>query len=178
MADVHKFSSTQFNLPADLAKQVKEHGKKIPNFALYGDGRENESHVTLLWGIEVAKPDAAIRNAIGMTPAFKIKLGKTSHFPDSGDGDVVKVDIHSPELHAMHHKLASVTPTTKTHPDYIPHCTVAYCKPGLGRTFSGSSALEGKEAIVDKIIFSSKDGSRETIPLLGAKGPMGRYKRR
>lgn len=177
MHNGHSYSSTQFNLPPELAKHVKAAAKKIPNFALHGDGRESESHVTVKYGIEADNADD-IRHIIGSHPAFKIKLGKTSHFPDSGDGDVIKAEVHSPELHALHHKIAKATKTVTTHPVYIPHVTLAYVSRGLGKPFSGSSELEGKEAIVDKIIFSSKDGSRETIPLLGAKGPMGRYKRK
>lgn len=177
MADVHEFSSTQFNLPSDLAKRVKAVGKKIPDFALHGDGREDESHVTLRWGLHQDNADD-IRQVVSAHPAFKIKLGKVSHFPDSGHGDVVKAEVHSPELHALHHKIGRATPHTDTHPDYNPHVTVAYLRKGLGKPFSGSNELEGLEALVDKIIFSSKNGSRETIPLLGAKGAYGRYKRK
>lgn len=177
MADVHKFSSTQFNLPKELADHVKKAGKMIPDFALHGDGRETDPHCTICWGIESSKADD-IRNVIGAHPAFTIIVGKTSHFPDSGDGDVIKAEVHSPELHALHHKIAKASNAVSTHPDYQPHVTLAYVRKGLGKPFSGSNALEGKKALVDKIIFSSKNGSRETIPLLGAKGPMGRYRRK
>jgi 2'-5' RNA ligase len=179
MADAHEFSSTQFNLPPELAKHVKEVAKKIPDFALHGDGRENESHVTVKYGIHSGSADD-IRNVVSSHPAFKIKLGKISHFPDSGHGDVIKAEVHSPELHALHHKIGKATPHTDTHPEYNPHATLAYVARGLGKPLAEPhrDALDGKEALVDRIIFSSKNGNREMIPLLGASGPNRRYKRK
>jgi 2'-5' RNA ligase len=169
MHNGHSYSSTQFNLPAEMAKHVQAAAKKIPTFALHGDGREKEPHVTVKYGIE-SDHAADIRKVVSEHPAFKIKLGKTSHFPDSGDGDVIKVEVHSPELHALHHKIAKATPTVTTHPTYLPHATLAYVSKGLGKPFSGSNELEGLEAMVDKIIFSSKNGSRETIRYSERKG--------
>lgn len=177
VADIHKYSSTQFNLPEDLASHVKRAAKRIPDFALHGDGREDEPHCTVCWGIESPSPDL-VRNVIGSHPAFKIRIGKTSHFPDSGDGDVVKAEVESPSLHELHRKIARATGAVKTHSEYRPHVTLAYVKPGLGKAFSGDQGLADKEAIVDQIVFSSKNGSRETIPLLGASGLHRRYKRK
>lgn len=176
MHNGHSYSSTQFDLPPELAKHVQKAAKQIPDFALHGDGREKNSHVTLKYGIHADTADD-IRNVVSSHPAFKITLGKVSHFPDSGDGDVIKAEVHSPELHALHHKIAKATPTVTTHPDYKPHVTLSYVAKGLGKSLASRiSGLEGKEAMVDKIIFSSKNGKRETIPLLSGKTPQGRYK--
>jgi 2'-5' RNA ligase len=167
----HEYSSTQFGLPDELAKRVREAGAKIPDWALAEEGRETEPHVTLKYGLHSGDPDS-VRNVIEAQKPFTVRLGKTSHFPDSGSGDVVKVDVHSPELHALNKKVADATPHTDTHPDYHPHATLAYVKAGMGPHFvkADGHSLEGKEAIVDHIIFSSKDGKKTKIALKGEEG--------
>lgn len=160
----HSFSSTQFNLPDDLVKHVQAAGSKIPDWALGEGGREKEPHVTVKYGLHGTDPES-VRKVIADHPPFSLALGKTSHFPDSGDGDVVKVDVASPGLHRLHHKISDALPHTDTHPDYRPHVTLAYVKKGLGSFFSGDSSLEGKEASVNHITFSSKDGKRTKLPL-------------
>jgi hypothetical protein len=40
-----------------------------------------------------------------------------------GNGDVLKVDIDSPDLHRLNGKIAEALPNTDTHPEYKPHAT-------------------------------------------------------
>ena len=47
----HSYCSTQFNLSGSVAEEIKALGLQIPDSDLTEDGRENEIHVTLLWGI-------------------------------------------------------------------------------------------------------------------------------
>jgi hypothetical protein len=47
----HKYASTQFNLPADLAETVQAFGQEISDEDLAEDGREERPHVTVLFGI-------------------------------------------------------------------------------------------------------------------------------
>jgi len=162
----HKFSSTQINLPDELAKHVKAEAAKIPDWALAPEGRETEPHVTVKYGIHSNSP-AETRNAIAGHGKVKIRLGRTSHFPDSGDGDVIKAEVHSPSLHRLNKKINDAVPHTDTHPDYKPHVTLAYVKRGLGRKFSGSDALIGKEASADHIVFSAKNGTKTKLRLGG-----------
>ena len=159
-----KFSSTQINLPKELAAHVKAESLKIPDWALAPSGRETEPHATVKYGIHTNDP-TAVRSAIAGHGKFKIRLGKTSHFPDTGDGDVIKAEVISPSLHRLNKKIASAAPHTDTHPVYQPHVTLAYVKRGLGRKFSGSTALSGKEATVDHIIFSAKNGTKTKLRL-------------
>jgi 2'-5' RNA ligase len=169
----HSFSSTQFNLPDELATHVKKAGAAIPDWALGDGGRETEPHVTVKYGLHGTDPEP-VRKVVADHPPFKVALGKTSHFPDSGDGDVVKADVTSPDLHRLHHKIADALPHTDTHPGYKPHVTLAYVKKGLGPFFSGDNSLEGKTATVNHITFSSKDGKKTKLPLSGKPLPSTR----
>lgn len=162
----HKFSSTQINLPDQLAAHVKAEAAKIPDWALAPEGRESEPHVTVKYGIHSNSP-ADTRHAIAGHGPVKIRLGRTSHFPDSGDGDVIKAEVHSSSLHRLNKKIHDAVPHTDTHPDYKPHVTLAYVKRGLSRKFSGSDALIGKEASADHIVFSAKNGTKTKLRLGG-----------
>jgi 2'-5' RNA ligase len=168
----HDYASTQFNLPSELADEVKRVGKQIGAWALADEGIESEPHVTALYGLHENDPDS-IRSIIEEHSPFEITLGTTSHFPSSGDGDVIKIEVIGRGLHELHKKLKAA-PHTDTHPDYRPHVTLAYVKPGLGGTLSGDSSLKGKTAIVDHIVFSSKDGKKTKINLLGDRSVVGR----
>lgn len=168
---MNKFSSTQINLPKELADHVKAEAAKIPDWALAPEGRESEPHVTVKYGIHGNHPDG-VRSAIAGHGKVAIRLGKISHFPDTGDGDVVKVEVLSPSIHRLNKKIANAVPHTDTHPDYKPHATLAYVKRGLGKKFSGGNSLVGKEATVDHIIFSSKDGSTKKLRLDQGVSPM------
>ncbi len=161
----HDYASTQFNLPTDLADEVKRTGRKIEDWALTEEGRETEPHVTALYGLHENDPDA-VRSIIEDHSPFEISLGSTSYFPSSGDGDVIKVDIVGRGLHELHKKLQRL-PHTDTHPDYHPHVTLAYVKSGLGHTLSGDDSLKGKTATVDHIVFSDKIGKKTKIRMLG-----------
>jgi hypothetical protein len=51
--EVHDYSSTQLDLPAPLASQVQALGQSIPDTDLLAeDGREDQPHVTVKYGLE------------------------------------------------------------------------------------------------------------------------------
>jgi 2'-5' RNA ligase len=162
----YEFSSTQANLTGETAQAMIDFGKKIPQVDLAADGREAEPHVTLKYGIHDASPEAA-RKLLENERPVKIKLGKVSTFPPNKEEgfEVVKVDIDSPDLHRLNKKLTSKLEHTDTHPDYHPHATIAYVKIGRGEKYIGSSLLEGKEVVANKIVFSSKNGTKTEIKL-------------
>jgi len=47
----HKFSSTQVNLPAEVADRIVAFGKRIPDADLADNGRETEPHITVKYGL-------------------------------------------------------------------------------------------------------------------------------
>lgn len=163
------FSSTQVNLPAPAAQKVLGLAAAIPETALAKDGRETEPHITVKYGIH-GNDVEPIRKALENEPPITVKLGETSIFPDSqsGSGDVVKIDVDSPDLHRLNRIIKSAVPTTDTHPTYQPHVTLAYVKPGMGQQFAGNKSLAGTEVTLDHVVFSGKDGKNIVIPLTGA----------
>lgn len=169
----HEFSSTQVNLPAPVAKKVLAVGKDlIPDADLAPEhGREDQPHVTVKFGLHGNDPEK-VAELLKDEPPIKVTLGKTSVFKNVEDGtaDAVKVDVDSPDLHRLNAKIAAALPNTDTHPEYVPHLTLAYVKPGLGEKYAGSDALAGQTVTLNNITFSGKDRKETDIPLSGKAG--------
>jgi hypothetical protein len=170
---VHKFSSTQANLPTEQAQKVLSVGKSlIPESELYTDpedpsfGREDKPHVTVKYGLHTNDGKEVSKILAGEKP-FEAKLGKITIFPGGEDTpyDVVKADVESPELHKLNKLIADSTEVTDTHPEYKPHVTLAYVKKGEGEKYVGRTDLEGTPFPVNSIMFSAKDGNTLDIPL-------------
>lgn len=168
-----KFSSTQVQLPEELAQLVRDHAASIPDAALAEDGRENDPHVTVKWGLHDQDHSKVARLVKG-SGSVAAKLGKASVFRASKanpDYDVVKIDVESPDLHKLNKRI-SMLPHTDTHPGYKPHITLAYVKPGLGDKFAGPiDGLTGHALVFHSLRFSPKGGDPTEIPL-GTKKPL------
>ncbi len=181
----HKFSSVQFNI-ADMgyarsqgnpAERIKAMAAKIPDSDLAEDGREEEAHVTVKYGFHTDDAEE-IRRVVEDFGTVYLKLGKTSIFPAKeassqrgGDQfDVVKIDVESEDLHRLNSLLSDSLEHTDTHPDYKPHITLAYVKPGRGKKYVGDDTVEGEEVFGARLIFSDQEGERTTIGL----SPLGR----
>jgi 2'-5' RNA ligase len=165
------YSSTQITLTGDPATRLQQLAQSIPDEHLAKDGREDTPHVTVKFGLHTNDVDA-VRQVLADEGPIRLTLGKTSMFPngESGSGDVVKVDVDSPDLHRLNQKLAAALPNTDTHPTYVPHATVAYVKPGQGEAYVGRTELEGQQVVADHLTFSGRDGQQVDIPLTGGRG--------
>lgn len=161
-----KFSSTQFNLPHELASIVTEMGNRIHVDDLASDGVETNPHVTVKYGLHTNAPED-VRNAVQGKPPVAITFGTTSVFK-SDEHDVVKIEIESNELRSLNKALTDSLPNTTTHPQYKPHVTIAYVKPGLGERYAERLRdLQGKVAVFDRLIFSDRSRNHHSIFLTG-----------
>jgi 2'-5' RNA ligase len=167
-----KFSSTQVDLPSELATKQSVEASKIPDGELAADGREETPHITLKYGLHTDNPQDVAEILKGEGP-IKAKIGKVSVFPakEGADYDVVKMDVDSPDLHRLNKKISDGLKVTDTHPEYKPHVTLAYVKAGEGAKYAGKqNSLTGQEVTLDKVLFSGRDGTEESIPLQQPKG--------
>lgn len=170
-------SSTQVNLPAEDAKAVSDFTKAIPDSAIYkpettgqpgGFGREDEPHVTALYGITHDDAGAIAQAVGGKHGPVKLTLGKVSKFTNNPNYDVLKVDVDSPELHALNKTLKG-QPNENDYPDYHPHLTLAYVKKGAANDLVGSTHFEGRKITVPSLTFSDHNRKQTAIPLRGDK---------
>lgn len=175
----HKFSSTQFNLPPWLARQVLALGRTIADKDLAEEGREETPHITVKYGLHTQDADDVEGVLYGFAPTT-VGLGEVSIF-ETEEADVVKIDVMGMGLHRLNDLLSSELECTDTHPEYRPHITLAYVKPGMGKRYAGHSHLTGLSVTLDKVTFSDKEGNKTEIRLLprsfARAGEPERYKK-
>jgi hypothetical protein len=126
-------------------------------------GLEDEPHCTLLYGLheEVSTKDITkvIENFIFGT----CKLHNASLF-ENEKYDVLKFDVRGPSLHDVNDKLKSF-PYTSNFPDYHPHLTIAYLKPGAGKRYTKMLENQEYELKPQYVMFSHPDGSKNKIKI-------------
>lgn len=160
-----KFSSTQINLPTELAARIKAFGEMIPDSELADDGREDQIHVTVKYGLHTNNAEE-VRPSVSSFGPVRIMLGETSFFQCDGY-DVIKVDVISPQIVMLNGVVSDACEHTDTHPEYVPHCTIAYVASGLGEKYSGLTDFEGESFTADSIEFSNQNRVRKVISLTG-----------
>lgn len=159
-----EFSSTQVQLPGVLARKLLAYGRSIPDEDLAEDGREDDPHVTVKYGLHTAEAGdvrTALSDAVG---PVTMTMGKTAVF-EGDDYDVLYVTVSSPALKKLNAKISSSLETTDTHPTYIPHACVAYLKSGLGEKYAGDNRFDGLTADASTIVFSDQESNKTVIPL-------------
>jgi len=166
-----EYSSTQINLPEGLAERVRDVADLIPEADLAAQGRETEPHVTLQYGLHDEAPDA-VREALAGHGPVDLTLGRFDHFPDTGHGDVVYLGLETADrakLMPLRGAIAQSGEVSDTFPDYRPHISLAYVKPGTGeeiaRYLNEHHSLAGQTFTGEAVEFSSATGEKTTIPL-------------
>ncbi len=158
-----EFSSTQLDLDAPSAEIVRRLTARIPHHALAEKGIEDKPHITVRYGLHDNDPDDAKEIVNEFPGPIKIKLGSLSIF-NTEDADVLKIDVISPELHALNKALSSLH-HTDTYPEYKPHLTLAYLLPGTGERFLTDNPLFGMELSFRSVTFSSKQREKTLLAL-------------
>lgn len=169
LEDTHDFSSVQVDFPEGISRQIVRFGKDlIDDGDIYKSdgeyGREDEVHVTVLYGLHDRLPDK-VREILKDEDPITLRLGSTSVFNNNPEFDVVKLGIESDDLHRINSKLCRNCEYTNDYPKYQPHCTLAYVKKGTGKKYSGNDSFKGKELRFGSVIFSSKTGKKTRISL-------------
>ena len=128
---------------------------------IHPNGLEDEPHITLLYGIhsdEVSDDD--VMDVSTSTPIESIKLSNLSLFKNE-EFDVLKFDAEAPELAKINKKLSEF-PNTNNFPDYHPHCTVAYLKPGEGKKYLDKFNGITHDVFPTKVVYSKPNGEKVT----------------
>lgn len=174
----HKNASTQYNLAGNksankLAAKIKTvQGTMDPN-DLDVKGLEDDLHVTLRYGVE-DNADSAVA-ALSTTPKARARVKGVTVFPTE-DGDAVVLELDSKDLQANRHIADTIPGKANDYPDYRPHITVAYVKPGLGEKYR--QALEpqfkGDYVELEDLVFSGRDRQQTKLrtPKVGEPGPV------
>ena len=132
-----------------------------------GYGLETEPHCTLLYGLHNEVKVSEVSNILNNIQFGECKIYNPSLF-ENEKFDVLKFDVGYPTrggsfLHKANKQLTQL-PHTTSYPDYHPHMTVAYLKPGMGKKYVES--LGGVPAFIYKpthLVYSQPDGTKTEI---------------
>jgi len=159
---------TAVRLRSALANKIQQWGKdNILSDELAEDGRETDTHITLLYGI-CTKNREVVKKLLTTEKPIKATLGKIGCFVNNDEFDVIIVKVNSPDLEKLHKKIKNDLRIEQTHAEYKPHCTIAYVKKGNARKHAGNTNFEGAKMTFDTVLF--KDGISETETIISLKG--------
>lgn len=167
----HQYSSIQINVPDNLAHRILRWGdEKISekDISTGGAGREDELHITLLYGIHTTDADD-VRPIFTKESPFDVELGQVSIFTTNDEFDVVKIEVQGKGLFDLNSKLKDSVSYTSTYSTYKPHLTIAYVKKGTCKSLLGCADFKGEQWTVHSIIFSPKHGKKVPIRLNTSK---------
>lgn len=98
-----------------------------------GYGLEKEPHCTLLYGLHPEVTDKEIEKVINTFTYHTCKCYNVSCF-ETDKYDVLKYDVNGDNLFETNEKLKQY-PHTSDFPNYHPHMTIGYLKPGNGKKY-------------------------------------------
>jgi 2'-5' RNA ligase len=124
-------------------------------------GLEHEPHCTLLYGLHSEVTVEQVKAQLAGIEFKPMKLHNPSLF-ENEKFDVLKLDVQPVEnlqFLKQANKALTQLPHTTSFPDYYPHCTIAYLKPGQGQKYIKDKS---KHWIVQplKIVYSQPDGAK------------------
>ncbi len=161
-------------MPADITAACLEHIARIDDRDMIEP--EGEPHVTLLYGLTDPDPQP-VADILESHPPVPLAFGAFSLFT-SAEHDVLKVDVESLPLRRLHGQLASL-PHESSYPDYRPHLTIAYLKPGTGAYYAALfDTFPIPHGTATEAVYSDADEEQTTIPFAGGtvtKAAMSAY---
>jgi 2'-5' RNA ligase len=125
-----------------------------------------QPHVTVLYGFNSNDPLPVARAVKSANlPRIDLEVGGLSVF-QSAKHDVLKLDVHSPDLHKLN-SIVKQLPNSSTFPDYKPHITVAYLKPGAASKYAAwlNNAAQGRRIHTTSLVFQDPNKRLSVIPL-------------
>lgn len=119
---------------------------------LGANGIEDETHVTLLYGLHDEVNTNDVRECLDGLDLKEIEVTGMSLF-QNGDGDVLKLDVKLGLALKILNQALLELPNTQSFDKYIPHVTIAYLKAGAGKKYLPSKKFNYKME-VSEIVFS------------------------
>jgi hypothetical protein len=126
-------------------------------------GLETEPHTTLLYGLHNGVLIDDVSKVLNQHSFGPCRIHNPSLFQNE-KYDVLKFDVNGPSLNDVNKDLKNF-PFTSDYPDYHPHLTIAYLKPGYGNRYVRK--LGKLEYMLKPIygIYSEPNGTKTKIEL-------------
>ena len=165
----NSFGCLMAMLSPDLSSQFIEWAfdNIDPELVIYKDGvleYEYMPHITIACGFHDNVNHEGVFNCIKDFGPITLTYGKITKFKQESC-DVLKIDVESNDLHRLNtllsEKFESLGLYTSTHPEYIPHQTLAYVKTDSCEELVNSDIFEGLEIVINDIVYSYPDSKRK-----------------
>jgi len=131
----HKYGCLMLktNIPnwSEISNVIKEDDLFIEDDKF---GREDEQHITILYGFLEDTNVETIKEYIKNTQSVDFLIKGVSIF-ENEKFDVVKLSIESENLNELNKYFSENYKNENKFPDYIPHMTIAYVKKGEGKKY-------------------------------------------
>ncbi len=171
-AKKRSYGCALFPLPEGISRSILDWvGRAVPPHFLSPEGREDAPHVTLKYGFHDLPGELArLRKMVQDHGPVTVTLGAISVFPDTGDGEVLKLEVSGEGLHELYHEISQAFDCEdRWYPDYNPHVTLAYLKPGKARRYVGvGNPFSGTELVLEELKYSTAKKEISLIPLTKA----------
>lgn len=131
-------------------------------------GLEDEPHCTLLYGLNPNVSLDQVKEKINKHQFGSVIATNASLF-ENPKYDVLKFDMRYPNtdeefLHKCNTSLCEL-PYKTDYPDYHPHMTIAYLKPGLGKKYVDILKDEEYELEPQYAVYSEANGTKTKIKI-------------
>jgi len=127
-------------------------------------GIEYNPHVTLIFGLDVSVSPDQVEFALSRfkNQRISLKINGIGKF-DNEEYSVVKLNVDSPILHEINEELSKL-PHKSDFPNYIPHITISYVKPGKADKYLSDRYRKDFNEIKN-ITYSMSDGTKKEFKL-------------
>jgi 2'-5' RNA ligase len=126
-------------------------------------GLEDEPHCTLLFGLHEGVTTEDVKSVLDKHEYSPCIIHKASLFQNP-DYDVLKFDVKGEKLHQTNKELQQY-PFTSNFPDYHPHMTIGYLKPGTGEQYTKKLKDQEYELTPSYAVYSKPNGEKEKIKI-------------
>jgi 2'-5' RNA ligase len=126
-------------------------------------GLEDEPHTTLLFGSHSEVTTEDIKKVLDNYIYSPCKIYNASLF-ENPKYDVLKFDVKGDSLHETNEDLKQY-PYTSDFPNYHPHLTIGYLKPGTGKKYTKMLKGIEFELIPNYAVYSKPNGEKDKIEI-------------
>jgi len=126
-------------------------------------GLEDEPHTTLLYGLHDGVTSQDVEGVLEQFKFGTCSIKNASLF-DNPQYDVLKFDVSGPGLHEANKELTEF-PHTTNFPDYHPHLTIGYLKPGTGKKYTEKLKGLSYSLTPKYAVYSKPDGGQDKLKI-------------